>query len=463
MKRSLCWIRRDLRLSDHAALANATAQSDAVAVVFVFDTTILNKLEDKDDKRLTFIHRSLMEVNEGLKKKGSALIILKGDPKEEIPTLAAQLGVDAVYCNRDYEPSSKDRDATIRKSLEKQGVAFHDSKDHVVFEGDEITTGGGTPYKVFTPHKRAWLERFTPMAASERKPDLSKLIPVKEIKSFLKPRKLPDVGFQATDLWLEAGEAAARARLKKFAAVLPVYKKNRDFPALTDGTSGLSVHLRFGTISIREAVRFARAHESEGARVWLSELIWREFYQMILDRFPHVVKGAFKPAYDNVQWSGGKKQFEAWRDGQTGFPLIDAAMRHFKETGWMHNRLRMIVASFLTKDLLVDWREGERWFARRLLDFDLAANNGGWQWAASTGCDAQPYFRIFNPVTQSLKFDPSGEFIRRHVPELRGLKGKEIHWPHVKGKPAGYPDPIVDHGVQRQRCLKMYQSARRNA
>jgi deoxyribodipyrimidine photo-lyase len=460
-------MRRDLRLSDQAALAAATRQSAAVAVVFVFDTAILGRLKDKDDKRVTFIHQSLKEIDRTLRSKGSRLVVCHGDPAKQIPVVAKALKAQAVFTNQDYEPSAKKRDAAVESALQKIGVSFHTFKDQVIFEGDDIKTGSGTPFKVFTPYKRAWLEAFHPGLVREETPDLKRLMPNRQLRGGVGDWSLRAIGFRESPLWLTAGENAAHHRLKKFTAHVDGYKTNRDIPARPNGTSGLSVHLRFGTISIREAVRFALTKKSPGRATWLSELIWRDFYQMILDRNPHVVAGAFKKQYDGLRWPGGTKWLNAWKEGQTGYPLVDAAMRHFAKTGWMHNRLRMVVASFLTKDLLVDWKRGEAWFAQKLLDFDLAANNGGWQWAASTGCDAQPYFRIFNPVSQSLKFDPQGKFIRAHVPELGGFSDKRIHWPHEApvneqndakcrlGR--DYPSPIVDHGVQRIKCLAMFK------
>lgn len=459
-KHAICWVRRDLRVSDHHALAEATAQSENVTVVFIFDTTILSKLKDKDDKRITFIHQSLQELDLALKKHGSQIIVRKGDPRDEIPKLAKALNVNAVFANRDYEPSAILRDKAIKNSLLNNGIQFHDFKDHVIFEGDEIKKADGTPYKVFTPYKFSWIDRFDEVQdAREYKPILKKLTPIKILKKYNWDWGLENVGFKRAVLWLNAGEAAAKKRLGNFKKRIDDYKENRNIPSLNEGTSGLSVHLRFGTISIRECVRFARQFRSQGARVWLSELIWREFYQMILHQFPYVVNGCFKKECDDIKWPGLNAHFEKWKEGKTGYPLVDAAMRHFKETGWMHNRLRMVVAGFLTKDLLVDWRKGEAWFAQKLLDFDLASNNGGWQWSASTGCDAQPYFRIFNPITQSERFDPHGKFIRENVVELKDCADKIIHWPHIEpllSNPS-YPPPIVDHAIQRVKAMMLFK------
>jgi len=466
-ERSICWLRRDLRLKDHVALSEACHLSQEVAVVFVFDTTILDKLKDHKDRRVTFIHQCLEELDQKIRKKGSALVVLHGDPINVIPEFAERIKAQAVFTNRDYEPAAKQRDETVKTACQSRDIVFHDFKDQVIFEGEELSTKSGTPFKVFTPYKKTWLETLNPSHYHNYKPKLNRLLPEKQLKPYQHDWSLKKLGFESADLWLAPGESGAAKRVKKFVPHLKEYDLTRDFPTLPNGTSCLSAHLRFGTVSIRSLVRLALDTPGSGARTWLTELIWREFYQMILDRFPHVVKGSFKPEYDRIQWPGKTTHFKAWCEGQTGFPLIDAAMRLFKQTGWMHNRLRMIVASFLTKDLLVDWRKGERWFADNLLDFDLAANNGGWQWSASTGCDAQPYFRIFNPVTQSKKFDPEGRFIREHLPELADFSNKHIHWPHdadpeeqvrancIFGK--DYPKPIVVHAEQRPKALSLFK------
>ncbi len=467
-QRALCWIRRDLRLSDHAALAAATRSSERVFVVFVFDTTLLNPLEDRDDRRLSFIAQSLEAMQRALRDRGSDLIVRHGDPADAIPELVHALDADALFFNRDYEPRARQRDEKVQHAVQAQGRACHDFKDHVVFEFPEIVTQQKQPYRVFTPYKRAWLAALEPAHTIELRPDLKRLASRQQAAPHAWDWDLEKIGFQPNALWLKAGEPAARARLDRFLKHIDRYHEQRDFPAQPVGTSGLSVHLRFGTVSIRRLVRAARKRDGEGARVWLSELIWRDFYQTILDRFPHVVGSCFHPQFDRVRWRGKPEHFDLWCVGKTGYPLVDAAMRLFRQTGWMHNRLRMVVASFLTKDLLIDWKKGEAWFARHLLDFDLAANNGGWQWCASTGCDAQPWFRIFNPVNQSKKFDPQGAFIRKHVPELAGFPDKRIHFPAAASdreqKQAGcligvdYPAPIVDHAVQRQTALEMFKA-----
>jgi len=459
--RALCWIRRDLRLTDNAALALATSEADQVAVVFVFDTVILGALEDGDDRRLTFIHRSLRELDEKLRERGSKLVVLHGDPIEEIPKLACRLDAEAVYAGRDYDPYAVYRDDAVKGQCRLVTI-----KDIVIFEGGEILGQLETPYRTYTPYARAWRNRLRiGKDDAEHGSDLAALWPGENLEGELP--SLAELGFAESDLWLDAGEEAARKRLAQFSKRIPRYATERDFPS-HEATSWLSVHLRFGTIGIRACIREALAHGEDGDK-WLSELIWRDFYQDILANHPHVVQEPFQAQYKSLDYPGSEDELQRWCEGKTGFPLVDAAMRCFNATGWMHNRLRMLVASFLTKDLLVDYRKGEAYFARHLLDFELASNNGGWQWAASVGCDAQPYFRIFNPVLQSRKFDPKGDFIRRWLPELADLKGDAIHWPHEESEfdllAAGvdlgrtYPRPIVDHATQRDLAIKLLESA----
>jgi len=449
MKRAIAWLRRELRLHDNAVLAAACAQADEVAVAFVFDPNILDPLPDRADRRVTFIHRSVEELARKLAERGSSLLVRVGDPVLEIPRLCRELGAGRVFAGQDGEPYSLRRDVAVPNLTLV--------KDQVVFQGAEVVSDSGQPYSVYTPYRNQWLRKAGPADFAELRADLSKLV-----RRGPEPSpSLKDLGFQPAELPVEAGEDAARRRLAGFLSRIDDYGKTRDFPAL-EGTSLLSPHLRFGTLSVREAFRAARSRESEGAAKWRDELIWREFYQQILWNFPHVVDSAFKAQYQDLEWPGPDGHFEAWCEGQTGYPLVDAAMRCFNATGLMHNRLRMVVASFLAKDLLIDWRRGERYFADRLLDFDLASNNGGWQWSASTGCDAQPYFRIFNPVTQSRKFDPEGEFIRRWVPELANLDAQAIHWPHGgMFAPRDYPAPVVDHERQRAKALEVYRHAPR--
>jgi len=461
-EKALVWFRRDLRDNDHAALSAALAGSREVHCAFVFDTDILAALPTRTDRRVHFIRESLVELDAALRARGGGLIIRHGRASEEIPRLARQLGVSAVFANRDYEPAAQQRDAEVATALAASGIAFQASKDQVIFERDELLTQAGTPYTVFTPYRNAWLKRLT-SADYGAYPTCGRLAASDEATGI---PELADLGFAPSDLpevGIRPGMSGARALWDEFRPIrLQNYGATRDFPALK-GVSYLSVHLRFGTLSIRQLVSAAVAQE---ATVWLNELIWRDFYFMILYRFPRVVDRAFKPEYDAIRWADWPQGLAAWQAGQTGYPLVDAAMRQLKHCGWMHNRLRMVVASFLCKDLGLDWRLGERHFAEQLIDFDLAANNGGWQWAASSGCDAQPYFRIFNPVSQSEKFDPEARFIRRYVPELAALDNKAIHAPWQLGRLAqealgvvigrDYPAPIVDHAAAREQTLARY-------
>lgn len=462
---SLCWIRRDLRVHDHRALFEACASGAKVAVVFVFDKVILDALSNKKDRRLTFILESLREVDSGLRSHGSRLIVLYGDPLVEIPRLAGLLNAGVVYTNHDDDPYAIDRDLKVGKVLSDDGRRFLTFKDCVVFEKDEILNQSGTEFKVYTPYRKAWKAKLTQADYQSFNPDLSSLLPVSDCPDDLgRFKEYEDIGFEKNDLWLKPGASGGQDRLAWFLDKMPDYSETRDIPSI-EGTSGLSVHLRHGTVSIRECVRAALSQEGKGAEKWLNELIWREFYHMILARFPRVVDRPFQAQYSQLEWPGTDDQYELWKAGKTGYPIVDAAMRCLAATGWMHNRLRMIAASFLTKDLMVDWRKGEAWFAETLLDFELASNNGGWQWSASMGVDAQPYFRIFNPKLQSLKFDPEGKFIREWCPELTGFSDSEIHVPGenplmvqmAAGCVVGedYPRPIVDHHVQKDLAINL--------
>ncbi len=471
------WFRRDLRLDDNAALHHALKSARKVYAAFVFDRVILDELLVEglhNDRRVDFIHRCLAELDGDLRARGGALIVRHGVAAEEIVRLAEELRVQTVFANHDYEPYATERDARVAESLRGAGGAMHTFKDQVIFERDEVLTGAGKPFSVFTPYKNAWLGKVTPFYL--------RAYPVEKYVASLAPSpaasalpSLEDLGFARSDLdelKVPIGRRGARLLFDDFTGRIDRYKDARDYPAVR-GPSYLSVHLRFGTISIRELARFAheRSADSAGAATWLSELIWRDFYQQILYHHPRVATEAFKPEYDRIGWDDDRQLFAAWCDGRTGYPLVDAAMVQINQTGYMHNRLRMVVASFLTKDLGIDWRWGERYFARRLIDFDLAANNGGWQWAASSGCDAQPYFRIFNPVSQSEKFDPDGKFIRRYLPQLASFSAKDIHapWqaPPERQQQAGcvigvdYPAPIVDHAQARARTLKRYAVVKR--
>ncbi len=460
-KNALVWFRRDLRDYDHAALSAALTNADQVHCAFVFDTDILDALPSRHDRRVEFIHASLGELDTALRARGGGLIVRHGKATQEIPALATELGVSAVYANRDYEPAAKLRDQQVGAALGDKGIAFHTLKDQAIFDGDEVLTQAGKPYTVFTPYKNAWLKRLSPADHGEHACN-GRLAPCTDATM----PTLAALGFEPTDLaelGIRPGMSGAAALWDDFrAGRIDRYGALRDYPAIK-GVSYLSVHLRFGTIPIRQLVREAVARQAE---VWLNELIWRDFYFMILDRFPHAVEGSFKPEYDTIRWAERPDWLTAWQEGRTGYPLVDAAMRQLKHSGWMHNRLRMVVASFLCKDLGLDWRLGERHFAEQLNDFDLSANNGGWQWAASSGCDAQPYFRIFNPVAQSENFDPEGKFIRRYVPELAKMPTKYIHAPWTMGRieqeslgvviGRDYPAPLVDHAAARQETLARY-------
>lgn len=465
--RALCWVRRDLRLHDHGALSAATMAAEEVAVAFVFDTNILRDLPDRDDRRVTFIHQSLVELDQRLRERGSGLIVRIGDPTEIIPALASDLGAEAVYTARDYEPYARARDEKVAERLQAAGRHLVAIKDTVIFEPEEVVAETG-PYRVYTPFMRRWRSHFVlERDAAEKVVDHRRLMP--GAADYSEPWSLLDIGFAGADLWTEPGETAARKRAHHFMHAIDEYHNDRDFPS-RGGTSGLSVHLRFGTVSIRELVRLATAVGGEGVDKWVNELIWREFYQAVLYHFPQVVTEPFQPQYRDIAYPGREEHWERWCQGQTGYPIVDAAMRCFNATGYMHNRLRMVVASFLTKDLLLDYRRGEECFARYLLDFDLASNNGGWQWAASVGADPQPYFRIFNPYLQSAKFDPDGTFIRQWVPELRDLEAPAIHDPSRLGAvellAAGiqldetYPRPIVDHHVQKALAVQLLEGYR---
>jgi deoxyribodipyrimidine photo-lyase len=480
LARALVWLRRDLRADDHAALHHALRAARQVWCAFVFDSTILEALP-RADRRVEFIRDSLVGLDAELRAlaashgvEGVGLIVRHGRAGDEIVSLAARLGVQAVFANHDDEPAALARDARVRGALADAGIALHLGKDHLVFERNELLTQGGGAFSVFTPYRNAWLRKCDAFYLSAW--------PVARHASALAPLPagqggvptLADIGFAHTNLHqlrLPTGPAGAQELLGDFLTRIAHYHETRDFPAVK-GPSYLSTHLRFGTVSVRRLAREAHARAvggSRGAEVWLSELIWRDFYHQILHHHPHVATQSFKPDYDRIHWDHGKhadELFQAWCEGRTGYPLVDAAMHQINQTGYMHNRLRMVVASFLCKDLGLDWRRGEAYFALHLNDFDLAANNGGWQWAASSGCDAQPCFRIFNPVTQSQKFDAQGRFIRRYLPQLAALPDKLIHAPWlarpVDLEDAGvslgstYPLPVVDHAAAREKTLARY-------
>ncbi len=491
---ALVWHRRDLRVEDNAALYHALRAARKVWCVFVFDPNILDALP-RADRRVEFIRDSLVGLDAELRSmaaahaiEGVGLMVLHDRPEHAVPRLAQALHVQSVYVNHDDEPYALTRDAKVRGALASLGVSLHASKDHVVFERSEILTASGTPYTVFTPYRNAWMRKLTPYfvapypvarhsAALAPVPTAAASPPGSVDAARIPASGVPTLsalGFQITNLHqlkLSSGPAGGRNMLDEFFDRIDQYADMRNFPA-KKGPSYLGMHLRFGTASIRDMARHAWHRSqggSRGAETWLSELTWRDFYHQILHHHPHVVGHAFKPPYDAIKWDKGKKAdalFDAWCEGRTGYPLVDAAMHQINQSGYMHNRLRMVTASFLVKHLGLDWRRGEAYFALHLNDFDLAANNGGWQWAASTGCDAQPYFRIFNPVTQSEKFDGDGKFIRRYLPQLTALPNSLIHAPW-KARPldleaagvklgVNYPLPIVNHEEARARTLARY-------
>lgn len=468
---SIIWLRRDLRLYDNAALFHALKNSDQVFTVFIFDTHILNKLKNKKDRRIEFILKSLKEIKENLNKQGSDLIIEKGEPETLIPNLIKEYKCDSLYINRDYEAYAQERDNSITEILSKKQVKTFAFKDQVLFECDEILTQSNKPYTVFTPYKNNHLKKL-----NEEGIDLYKCEDHKSNFAKFTHKPLPSIeelSFEKTNLEeldLPTGTSGGKKLLEKFYKNIKIYSKSRNYPAVR-GVSYLSVHNRFGTLSIRHLAKMAIEADNDGASTWLSELIWRDFYFQIIANFPHVSKNkSFKPQFENLQFENDEKKFEAWKNGLTGFPIIDAAMKQINQTGYMHNRLRMIVSSFLVKDLLIDWRWGEQYFQDNLIDFDFSANNGGWQWAASTGCDSQPYFRIFNPILQSEKFDKDGLFIKKYLPQLEPLSSKQIHqpWMHFEKNTdtfpiklgEDYPFPIINHSEQRDKALAMYKTCK---
>ncbi len=403
MKKALFWHRRDLRFHDNAGLYKALKENDSVQSVFIFDKTILDLLPN-NDQRVIFIHDTLKELKKEFEKLGSDLIVLYGNPIDEIPKLAKKLRINSVYANRDYEPYAKERDKTVYDRLQKENIDFIGTKDHVIFEKSEIVKADGLPYTIYTPYSRKWKEKMNDFYLSSYPTEKYATNLVQKSKSEL--ISLAEMGFTSEVLHPIPEIVYSSSYMKN-------YSENRNFPAVQKGTSHLGVHLRFGTISIRELARQA----SETNETFLNELIWRDFYQAILYHFPHSVNGSFKKQYDAIIWRNNEVEFQAWCDGKTGYPMVDAGMRELNATGYMHNRVRMVVASFLTKHLLIDWKWGETYFAEKLLDFDLASNIGGWQWASGSGCDAAPYFRVFNPTAQLDKFDKKLEYVKKWVPE----------------------------------------------
>jgi deoxyribodipyrimidine photo-lyase len=426
---ALFWFRRDLRLNDNAGLYYALKENTQVQAIFIFDTDILEKLEDKNDRRVCFIHEQIEHLQRELLLMQSSIKVFVGKPIDIFKELSSQYNINKVYTNHDYEPYANARDRAVEEYLKTKNISFHTYKDQVIFETNEVVKDDGKPYTVFTPYSKKWKSKLNDFYI---KPYPTQ----KYFNHFSKSEKitlpsLNEIGFNSV------GTKFPTPNLNLH--VIQNYKEHRDYPAI-NGTSKISVHLRFGTLSIRALVLEALKHNE----TWLNELIWREFYMMILHHFPHVVDRAFKPNYDLIAWSNNQKHYELWCQGKTGYPIVDAGMRELNQTGFMHNRVRMITASFLTKHLLIDWRWGEAYFASKLLDFELSSNNGGWQWSASSGCDAAPYFRVFNPYEQTKKFDPQLKYIKQWIPEYDELT---------------YLKPIVDHKMARERVLKTFKEA----
>ncbi|MBB5395719.1 deoxyribodipyrimidine photo-lyase [Mucilaginibacter sp. AK015] len=427
---SIFWFRRDLRLEDNAGLYHAFKSGNPVLPIFIFDKNILQHLEDEDDARVTFIYKAIEDLTKLCRAHGSSLLTLFDTAEHAWEKLMGAYNIAAVYTNHDYEPYATARDTAVKNLLAKHNITLFTYKDQVIFEKDEVIKDDGKPYTVYTPYKNKWYQKLTPFYLKSYPSE-------KYLNNLLQtePSALPtlqEMGFVISGLSYPN---------KSYNNIIDRYAQTRDYPAIK-GTSHVGVHLRFGTISIRQCARDAYASPE---KTWLNELIWREFYMMILYHFPKTMDHAFRPEYDRIEWLNNPDQFEAWCKGETGFPLVDAGMRELNATGFMHNRVRMVTASFLSKDLLIDWRWGERYFARKLLDYEMASNVGGWQWAAGSGTDAAPYFRIFNPDSQLKKFDPKMEYIKKWVPEYADF--------------STYPKPIVDHAFARERCLKAFKKA----
>ena len=426
----LFWHRRDLRIEDNAGLYKAMKENDQVQPVFIFDDQILSRLP-KDDQRVLFIHQELQRLKSEYQAHGSDLLIFHGNPSELIPKIAKELACEKVYTNRDYEPYALTRDQFIYQELEKSNISFIGSKDHVIFEKNEVLKDDGLPYTIFTPYSRKWKAKLSDYFLKSY-PSTAYLSHLSKCAETSDCPSMEDLGFSDVQLF-PFPERIVHDELVR------AYQENRDFP-IKNGTSKLSVHLRFGTISIRQLARQAHLNNE----TFLNELIWRDFYQMIIYHFPHSVNGSFKKQYDKIVWEHNEQHFKSWCEGKTGYPLVDAGMRELNKTGFMHNRVRMVVASFLTKHLLIDWRWGESYFAQKLMDFELASNIGGWQWAAGCGCDAAPYFRVFNPTAQQEKFDKQKQYIQKWVPEFGS---------------SSYPQPIIDHAFARDRVLTRFKQA----
>jgi len=424
---SLFWHRRDLRIEDNCGLYKSLKNGDQVIPVFIFDENILSKL-DKEDARISFIHDEIQRVKKQYQHYGSDLLVYSGDPIKLIPEIAKKFACTRVYTNRDYEPYALERDKKIFEILNDQNINFIGSKDHVIFEKSEVVKNDGTPYLVFTPYSKKWKMLFSDQPKEEYNTLglIKNLIQVKEKQNLI---ELKNMGFEYAPKTIPQKEVEKN--------IIKSYQNSRDFPS-RNGTSRLGIHLRFGTISIRELV-----NNSENlSETFINELIWRDFYQMIIFHFPHSSENSFRKEYDLIEWEKNMDHFQLWCSGKTGYPIVDAGMRELNHTGYMHNRVRMIVASFLTKHLLIDWRLGEAYFASKLLDYELASNIGGWQWAAGSGCDAAPYFRIFNPTTQQQKFDSEFKYIKKWIPEF---------------DTTNYPEPIIDHKFARERALNRFK------
>jgi deoxyribodipyrimidine photo-lyase len=429
---SIFWFRRDLRVNDNAGFFHALRGDHPVLPLFIFDTSILEKLDDKSDRRVDYIHQAISQLHNIMLSNESSLLVRHGKPQDLFRQLIEEYPVAKVYTNHDYEPAAIERDSQIASLLQDKGIPFLSFKDQVIFEKDEVVKDDGKPYTVYTPYSKKWKSRLND--------DSLKIYPSEQLLGKLariEARTIPtlsEIGFRAADIKFDPALPSAD--------LIRNYSEQRDFPGVA-GTSRIGVHLRFGTISIRQAMRSAQANST-----WLNELIWREFYMMILYHFPHVASRSFRPQYDSIPWINNEEAFQSWCEGRTGYPLVDAGMRELNATGFMHNRVRMVTASFLVKHLLIDWRWGESYFASKLLDYDLSANNGGWQWAAGTGTDAAPYFRVFNPAEQQKKFDARGAYVRKWIPELDELS---------------YPQPIVDHKFARERVIAVYKKALGNS
>ena len=481
--RTVCWLRRDLRLEDNAALWHALVESisrqGTCLPVFVFDREILDLLPDRDDRRVAFLWEAVSDLRKRLATRGRRFLVLHARADEAIPALATTLGGGiSVHAAHDQEPRRLARDARVRERLAESGSTLTTWKDATVFERDEVLSGAGTPFRVWTPFRKAWGRSLesNPEAldAFPSETLLEGLAPLEGDALRSGPESLSDLGFQEGGRTWSADAASVRERVREFEGHLDRYDLDRDVPAL-EGTSRLSVDLRFGTVSVRELGRLALSRTGKGAGRWLDQLVWREFHQMLLWHFPESATRAFQTRYEAVAWDDPDSdpvaavRWEAWCEGRTGYPLVDAALRQLLTTGWMHNRLRMVVASFLTKDLHLHWRLGERFFARHLLDYDMAQNVGGWQWAASTGADGQPWFRVFHPCTQGERWDPQGAFVRRFCPQLDRLASRTIHAPWTASKTeldaagvrlgANWPHPVVDHAAERIEALRRFREA----